>query len=126
MTTLSFAPQPINLTSLDLSGNRLSDRTARSLDRVLDGMCSVKLKVLDLSNNNLGDAGVSVMLPGLSDNKTLEVLNLDNNGITNRSMTYDKLPRSIFQCKSLKKISFARNTIQVRTIPSLLLSLCLP
>ncbi|XP_073729790.1 uncharacterized protein [Misgurnus anguillicaudatus] len=101
---------PLLLTELDLSDNKLGDLDGNNLSALLMdshsrlvkirlnkcdlteescsalasvlGSDSTSLKELDLSNNKLQDSGVKLLSDGLQKNSTLEILRLSNCSIT--------------------------------------------
>ena len=70
-----------NIVSIDLSNNQIGYEGARCLSLVLSEP-DVELKKLNLSLNLIGDKAFSVMLHDITDNKTLEELNLSSNLLT--------------------------------------------
>lgn len=70
------------LRHLNLSGNMIDDEHLKVLASALKSSPELQLEVLDLSNNNIGNEGLEALLSVLeTGNPKLKVLNLSNNNI---------------------------------------------
>ena len=73
---------PKHLTTLRLSGNRISADGCRQISKLLQGGNST-LKNLYLRNNKIDDDGVAILVDALQNNASLQILDLmSNEGIT--------------------------------------------
>ena len=71
-----------------------------------------KLKLLDVSKNNLGDENIGFMLKGLICNTALETLMINNLGLTNKSLRIFETTLCINS--TLKKLFLERNKINYK------------
>ena len=72
------------LTSLNLSGNNITDKGVKLLSEVL--VNNNKLRRLNLNDNNITDKGVKLLSEGLVNNNKLRSLNLSFNNITDKGV----------------------------------------
>ena len=76
-----------NLTAVDLQNNKIGDRGAAHLARILEPGGPKKLVKLDLSHNNIGGAGGTAIFDALlAHDGPLEELKLTNNNVTSLEM----------------------------------------
>jgi len=80
------------LKSVDLSGNKITDEGIADLAKAV---CESNVEELDLANNKLTEKCVDTLVAILKTKKTLKVLNLEGNGITNR-VAKNKLLNTLF------------------------------
>ena len=125
----------VKITSLSIGGNNFGDKLFSDLcigisknsyltklfthDNDLGKISSVilgtilkydkKLKVLDVSKNNIGDENIGYMLKGLICNTSLEILMLNDMGLTNKSLRVFETTLCINT--SLKELFLERNKL---------------
>ena len=120
------------LEELDISGNKLDDKsalklsegiqqtktlkslTAVSIDQlgaisIADGVKNTSLKVLNMSNNKISDNGAIQIASSLEVNQTLTELSISYNGIGSQGAI--AIAKSLAQNNSLKKLNISGNHI---------------
>lgn len=100
---ISLALQQEYLLSLNLSHNRITDKGALELAKLVAS--AKNLRVLILNNNPLGCAGLKHLLPALQQHRTLEYLELQNTGLT--AQAGEMLKALVRHNRSLKVLSLS-------------------
>ncbi len=72
---------------------------------------STHLHTLDLSSNQIEDAGIKILAPALEKQKALHVLNLENNYIRD-SLSEQMVVLALGQLKSLRTLNLTANCLR--------------
>lgn len=78
----------LSLDKLSVRGNHIDSTWAKRLNRKLS--CPLKVKNLDLSENDIGDDAAKSIMVYFSDNAHIEVLDLSSNNFTREGLRHLK------------------------------------
>lgn len=104
-----------NLETLNLKGNRLTERGSFS---ILSKLPSQKLKIISLSDNKIGQKSITKIIDILGGfNTSIKHLNLENTSISDKSVA--ELCIVLIDNKSITRLNLARNNLTDKSARSI-------